>query len=257
MIYGLYLSAQGAEAQAMRIDVIANNLANASTNGFKRDFPFFQTHATFDELNGLPVDVTEDQLEQTGGIAAAGVATDHSPGPLQSTQGDFDLAIGGEGFFRVVADGKPALTRDGQFTLNDRGELVTLGNGYPVLGNNGQPVVFPADTRKAQFNPDGTIQAFDSVGLPIAVGELDIVRPESYEQLVKVGNNLLAGGGRLQPAPTDTQVLQGYLEGSGTNSVMEMVQLIEASREFETNLNMLRLQDDAMGRLLQAVPLRG
>ena len=257
MIYGLYLSAQGAEAQAMRIDVIANNLANASTNGFKRDFPVFQTHEMFDQLHGVPADIPADQLNQTGGITAAGVVTDYSQGPMQLTKGDFDLAIAGEGYFRVVANGQPSLTRDGQFTMNDRGELVTVGHGYPVLGNNGQPVVFPVDTKKAQFNPDGTIQAFDSLGLPINVGQLDIVRPESYEQLMKVGNNLLVGGGRLQSVSKETQVMQGYLEGSGTNSIMEMVDLIQASREFETNLNMLKLQDDAMGRLLQAVPLRG
>jgi len=256
MIKSLSTAATGMQAQQTNIDVIANNLANASTTGFKRDFPFFQTFPTFDEINGTGPDVPEDQLNHSGGVSVAGVVTDHAGGPLEQTHGDYDLALAGDGFFRVLADGQPAMTRDGRFTLNEQGELVTVGHGWPVLSNTGQRFFFPPDTQKAEFSSDGTVWAVDNIGGRANLGELDLVRPESYPSLVKTGNNLFVGGGRPVPAGPELQVMQGYLEGSGTNSIQEMVHLIQASRDFETNLNMMRLQDDALGRLLQAVPLR-
>ncbi len=257
MLYGLYLSAQGADAQQLRIDVLSNNLAHASTTAFKRDFAFFRNHATFDELNGTGADVPEDQMLQSGGVTLGGIGTDFSTGPLQPTGSDFDFALAGPGFFRVLANGVPHLTRDGRFSLNQRGELVTADEGWPVLANGGQPVVMSTEGERLVVGADGQITQVNYDGSRGLLGRFDLVQPEFPEALQKVGRNLYVGGGEELPAGSEVEVKQRYIEGSGTNSVMEMVDLIQASREFETNINMIKLQDEALGRLLQSVPLRG
>jgi flagellar basal-body rod protein FlgF len=251
MLYGLYLSAQGAETQQMKMDVIANNMANASTTSFKRDLAIFRTHAPYDAKNGPPRDLPRDQLDQTGGITVGEVFTDFSNGPLVRTRSDFDVALQGTGFFRVNAGGQPMLTRDGRLALSERGELVHSEHGWPFLGANGQPIVVPQGTESVDVATDGTIYQVIN-GERNALGQLDVVRPQSLRSLEKVGNNLYAAAGRLVPA-FGAQVKQGYVESSGTNSVQEMIALISASRVFETNVNMLRLQDDGLGRLLQGV----
>lgn len=256
MIYGLYLSAQGADAQQTRLDVIANNLANASTTGFKRDHAVIQEHPPFDVLYGTGADVPPDQLNHAGGVSVSGTYTNHATGPMVQTKQRLDVALQGDGFFRVQADGQVGLTRDGQFSRNEQGELVTAAHGWPVLGQGGARILLPPDARDIDISPDGTVWTVDETQQRGSVGKLDLVIPQSTELLQKVGNNLYVGGGQLAPAGPNLQVKQGYLEGSGTNPVSEMMELIQASREFETNVNMLKLQDDAMGRLLQAVPLR-
>lgn len=256
MIYGLYLSAQGADAQQFRMDVIANNLANASTTGFKRDHAVIQEHPPFDVLHGTGADVSPDQLNQTGGLSIAGTYTNHATGPMVQTKQRLDVALQGDGFLRVQADGQVGLTRDGQFSRNEQGELVTAGHGWPVLGQGGARILLPPEARDIEISSDGTIWAVDEQQQRGVLGRLDLVIPQSTELLEKVGDNLYVGGGPTIPAGPNLQVKQGYLEGSGTNPVTEMMEMIQTSRGFETNVNMLKLQDDAMGRLLQAVPLR-
>lgn len=256
MLYGLYLSAQGAETQQMRIDVIANNLANASTNSFKRDLAVFRTHAPYDARNGAPADLPPDQLNQIGGTSVGGVVTDFSNGSLTRTRGRFDVALQGPGFLRVKAEGQPMLTRDGRLAVNDRGELVHSEHGWPMLAAGGQQIVIPPNAKDVEITEDGTVWQVGDFGIRNSLGQLDVVQPESLANLEKVGNNLYTGGGRLKPAGAEVQVKQGYLEASGTNSVTEMLHLIEASREFETNINMLKMQDDGLSQLLQSLPGR-
>lgn len=251
MIYGLYLSAQGAQIQSTRQDVIANNLANASTTSFKRDLVRVQSHSTFDKEQGNMTPLAGNLENLPGGVTPEGTITDFSVGDLIKTKAPLDVAIAGKGFFRV-SDGKRSyLTRDGQFTLTANGQLVTREHGYALLNEAGQPMVGLDPTKSIEIKQDGSVrQEGDDAG------KLAIVEPASYREIEKIGKNMYATGGRLDPVKPGVEIRQGYLEASGTRPVSEMMELIEASRAFEANVNMIKHQDDALGRLLATLPKR-
>lgn len=255
MIYGLYHSAQGAEAQSLRLNVMANNLANASTSAFKRDLIAFQDHKPFDLDRGTGNEPPHRLNDLSGGMTAAEVVTDFSDGPLQETGGNLDVALVGPGFLRVSDETGEYLTRDGRLALNDQGELVTNNGGRRVGGTGGGAIVVPPEASRVQISADGGVFGIirNEEGLTQQeLGRLDIVRPESPAALKKIGNNLYAFDGSPVAAHQETEIKQGYIEGSGVNPIMEMLELIEASRAFETNINMMKFQDEALGRLLQS-----
>ncbi|HUG92599.1 MAG TPA: flagellar hook basal-body protein [Planctomycetaceae bacterium] len=254
MLYGLYLSAQGAAAQSTRLDVIANNLANASTHGFKRDLAVFMAHRPHDLEYGAAGDPPGNLNDSTGGVSPAGVLTDFSTGPIVPTGGTWDVALAGEGFLRVSDGQQEFLTRDGRLTVNAQGELVTGEHGHRLLAARGGRILVPSDATEIEIASDGTIYA----GTPAErspIGQLDLVTPQSLTQLEKHGRNLYRAAGPLLPTG-NAQVRHRFLEASGTQPVTEMMHMIEASRALETNINMIRFQDEALGRLLQAIPRR-
>ena len=251
MIYGLYLSAQGAEAQAARLDVVANNLANAATSSFKRDLALFQSHRPFDVEHGH-VGAAPFGLDQaTGGISLADIVTDFSNGALAETGGTYDLALAGPGFFRVANGDQQFLTRDGRLAKNELGELMLQDTDFRLLSIDGAPVQVPDDATEIEITGDGRMVRIDN-GFRTVFDQIAVVQPESLQNLEKVGDNFYRGGGALRPAGPEVRIRQGYVEASGTNSVAETMQMIEATRGFETNINMIRFQDEALGRLLQA-----
>ena len=252
MLYGLYLSAQGAQARATQLEVTSNNLANAGTNSFKRDLALFQSHRTFDREYGGIGSPPGGLNEQTGGVTIAGTLTDHTQGSLVKTAGAFDLAIAGPGFFQVRNGGETVLTRDGRFSKNAIGDLVTADGGFPVLSAEGMPVRCNPDAVGIDISEDGLISERLPTGESVPVARLAVVLPESPNSLEKLGNNQYRAVGQVAPAARDTRVLQGFLESSGVNPVHETMQMIEASRAFETNVNMLKLQDESLARLLTA-----
>lgn len=262
MIYGLYLSAQGADVQSKRLDVVAHNLANASTTGFKRELAVFQAHRPFDDEQGRrsvsaaarsPEPPGLDEV--TGGLSLAQVATDFADGPAVETGGMLDVALGGPGFLRVSDGRQEYLTRNGSLTLNARRELVTHQRGWKVLAAGGNAVVIPPDAASVEIGADGTIWRIAADGTRAELDRLDVVRVPLPERLEKLGDSFYRNDQPLQPARDAVQVRQGFLESSSVNSVMEMLQMIEATRAFETNVNMIRLQDEALGQLLQ-LPLQ-
>jgi len=257
MIYGLYLSAQGAENQSIRQDVIANNLANAGTTAFKRGLALFRAHHPFDRSEGTEANPPHDLSQSTGGTTPSQVATDFTNGPLIPTGGSLDLAIQGSGFFKVAdPKGNEFLTRNGKFTLTKNGELVTTSQGFHVLDNAGQPVVVPPGSSDIVVGENGGIQALTTEGVPVPIGQLDLSMPRELKQLEKIGNSLYRAHGGVDSVDASTSVKQGFTEGSGTNSVNEMLAMVEASRFYETNVNMIKYQDDALGRLLQSMSPR-
>src|SRR4051794_9712095 len=141
MPYGMYISAEGAAAQAQRLEVIANNMANVDTTGFKQDVPMFQ--ARFSEAiqrgQAQPGDGSINDIG--GGVKIVGVQTDYAPGQLKRTGGDLDLAITGKGFFHVAGeDGQQYLSRAGAFALDVHGRLVTENDQRPVLDQSGSEI---------------------------------------------------------------------------------------------------------------------
>jgi flagellar basal-body rod protein FlgF len=256
MIYGLYLSAQGAEAQSQRLDTIANNIANAGTGAFKRDLAVFQSHRPYDVQNGASGQLAHGLGSATGGVSIAEVATDFKEGPLIETGNSLDVALVGDGFLRVSDGSEQLLTRNGSLTVNPLGELVTADSGHAVLGTGGSRILIPEEAQRIEIGTDGTLYATDAAGSRNAIAQLELMRPRSVKELEKLGGSLYRPHGDVQSATASTTVKQGYLELSGTESTREMMDMIEASRAFETNINMMKFHDESLARLLDSVSRR-
>lgn len=256
MIYGLYLSSQGADAQSTRLDVISNNLANASTSAFKRDLAVFQALDPHDVKEGVATQSPGQLNDSTGGVALADVYTDFANGPLTRTGGQFDVALAGPGFLKVSDGQQEFLTRNGRLGIDNDGYLVSEELGMRVLSSSGAPLEIPADAGDIEVAPDGTLYTVSPSGQRTSFDTIGLFQPDSLDDLQKVGNSLYRAGGEVASAGGRAQIKQGFLEASGTNSVTEMVEMIGASRAFETNVNMIKYQDEALGLLLQAVPQR-
>lgn len=256
MLYGLYLSAQGAENQSLRLQTIANNVANADTTAFKRDLAVFQDHRPHDVQHGYMTRPPGNLNESTGGTTIASTHTDFGEGPLKKTGGPYDVAITGPGFLQVRDGSETFLTRNGQLTLNDLGEMITQDQGLPVLSRDGTAIVVPPFIDNVNIGPDGTILGMTKDGSAIPLGQLNLVRPASLEDLQKLGTSLYKSNGPVLPADNAVQLRQGFLEASAVNPIDETVQMIEASRAFETNINMIRFQDETLSRLLQSMGRR-
>ncbi len=247
MPYGLYLSAEGAHAQAKRLEVLANNLANVDTVGFKRQLAVFQARYAEAVEQGLEQPGSGSVNDVGGGVMVQQTKSDFSGGPLKRTEAPTDLAIDGEGFFVVQKGDQQMLTRAGDFRLTARGELVTA-QGYAVLSEGGSPIVVDPANGAFQITTAGTVRQRG------ATQQLALVRPGSLGDLVRVGENLFKPLAEPQPIPGgERQVRAGYLETSGVRPTSEMVQLIEASRAVEANVNMMQAQDQMLSGLVNRV----
>lgn len=255
MIYGLYLSAQGADAAAFSQAVWANNLANAQTTGFKRDIPVFRAHAPFDVENQEPPAAPDTIDDQTGGLSVEGTVTDFQQGSLQTTGNQLDVAITGmrPAFLEVAEGSSRWLTRNGKLTLTPDNILVQADTGFPVLSVDGEPVALPDGTSRVEIGPDGLVTTVNGNNDRIAAGQLSLVEPTNPELLLKEGQHLYANLGKVQPA-AGAELKQGMIEEADVNPVAGTLNLIQSSRGFEMNMNLVRLQDDLLGRLLQSVP---
>ena len=251
VLNGLYLSAHGASARAHDLDVTAANMANAGTAGFKRDLALFAHHAV-DRANRASVP-PNGLGRQTGGATLEATAIDLSQGPLESTGGDLDLALAGPGFLRVGDGTDEYLTRDGRLTLGPTGELLTAAGGLAVLDPSGTPIQIPPDAASVEFAADGTVSARAADGTAAPLARLDVVLPDDPASLIKVGANRFTHRGGVLPAdPRFTAVRQGHVEGSGVDPIDETLAMIDASRAFELNLNLVKLQDETLAGLLAA-----
>jgi flagellar basal-body rod protein FlgF len=252
MLYGLYLSAQGAQARSTQLDVVANNLANAGTNSFKRDLAVFQAHRSYDSEYGNSANVPYGLSDSVGGMTIAETHTDFTQGSLQKTGGTFDLAISGPGYFRINNGSEEMLSRDGRFTQNANGDLLTADGGYRVLSTEGAPIRISDEAVSVEIAEDGTINERAADGSVNVAARIGLVQPGNQRALQKVGENLYRTDSGVSPVDDGTHLVQGFLESSGVNPVVETMRMIEASRGFETNLNMIKFQDESLARLLTA-----
>ncbi len=253
MLYGLYLSAQGAQAQSTRLDVLSNNLANSQTSGFKRDLAVFQSHRPYDVENGGVTDAPGNQGAFSGGVGTAKIVTDYaSNGPVVHTNGELDVALQGPGYFQVSDGSQQYLTRKGQFTLSPTGELMLQGSNMHVLSSAGTTISFPGDATQIEIAADGTISSVNATGAHAQVARLGLFKPNSDQQLQKVGTSLIRANDGVTLAGNDLTVQQGFLEQSNVSPVSEMIEMVQASRMLEANVNMIKYQDDALDRLLQS-----
>jgi flagellar basal-body rod protein FlgF len=247
MPYGLYISAEGAQAQSRWLEVIANNLANVDTVGFKRELAVFQARYAEAVQQGTATPGSGSVNDLGGGVEFRETRTDFSQAGMARTKNPTDVAIHGDGFFQVRKGQETLLTRAGNFRITSTGALVTQ-QGYPVLSESGAPVVLAPNGGPCEITPTGAVcQAGTSQSLAL-------VSPASLSDLSKVGENLFHALAPPQPLPAaQRNVAPGYLEMSGVQPTTEMVGLIEASRLLEANVNMLKTQDQMLGGLVNRV----
>lgn len=247
MPYGLYISAEGALAQSQRMEVIANNLANLETPGFKRELAVFQARYAEAIEQGRDYPGSGSINDVGGGVMLSHTQTDFAPAPTKRTGANNDFAILGEGFFVVQKGDQQYLTRAGNFQWTAEGNLVTQ-QGYAVLSDGGTPIAIDPAGGPFEVTPSGAIRQGGSAQT------LALVKPHSLGDLVKVGENLFRPLAETQPlAEAERRVGWGYLEMSSVRPTTEMVQLIEAARAVEANINMMQTQDQMVAQLVARV----
>jgi len=240
----LYVSMTGAHNNSLAQSAHANNLANISTNGFRRDFEQARSMQVFGDT--LPARVYA-MTERPG--------TDFTPGSMQETGRDLDVAIGGRGWLAVqAADGSEAYVRTASLNIDALGVLRT-GNGLPVMGNGG-PIAVPPE-QKIEIGQDGTISIRALGEGPSVLAEVDrlkLVNPD-LKQMEKGRDGLIRyKGGEPVQADATVQVTSGFLESSNVNAVEEMTAILSLSRQFELQVKMMRTAEDnaaAVARVLQ------
>jgi flagellar basal-body rod protein FlgF len=247
MPYGLYISAEGAQVQTRRLDIIANNIANVDTVGFKRDLSVMQSRYSEAIERGMASPGEAAQSDIGGGVQFQESVTDFSPGPLRRTGNPTDAALQGDGFFVVKKGQERMLTRAGNFRLKPTGELVTQ-QGYPVLSEDNSTIT---------LNPDGGRWEIDAKG-NVTQGSnsqpLQIARPASLGDLSKAGENLLRPLGSVRPVAADKrEVAGGYLEMSSVEPTTEMTTMIETSRLIEANINVMKAHNEMLSNLIDRV----
>jgi flagellar basal-body rod protein FlgF len=221
----IYLSMAGAKASLQRQNVLANNLANVSTGGFRAEMAAFRAVP----VRGDGASTRVYALETTTGY-------DAQPGPVQATGNDLDVAMKGNAWLAVQAlDGTEAYTRAGALDVNTEGLLITK-TGLTVLGDGG-PITVPENSQIA-IGSDGTISSKTGNGRVTAVGRLKLVTPEA--PLQRGSDGLFRAADGELPADANARVQSGALEGSNVSPVETMVAMISAARQFEQQMKLLQ-----------------
>ncbi len=259
MIRSLWISKTGLDAQQTQLDVIANNLANVSTNGFKRSRPVFEDllYQTLRQPGAQSSQQTQipSGLQIGTGVRPVAAQRIFTQGNLQQTGNALDIAIQGQGFFQVLLpDGSTAYSRDGSFQLDSQGQLVT-SSGYTV-----QPqITIPAGAQTITLAKDGTVSVLTAGQTrPTQVGSLQIANFINPAGLQGIGENLYletASSGTPTVGQAGTNGLgrlnQGYVETSNVNVVEELVSMIQTQRAYEINSKAVQTADQMLGRLAQ------
>ena len=254
MVRGLYTAYTGMINQQKRLDTVTNNLANASTTGFKREG---LTSKSFDQMLTVKLnDLSVPYLNEVIGKMSLGVKigenyTDYSQGSLKETGNTYDLALAGNGFFTISYTDKKGntsekYTRDGEFTMDSEGYLRTLEGDY-VQGEGGA-IMIPVETSEVSIRDNGDIYADGEY-----VDSLRIVDFEDYNNIEKFGENLYNVVDGATETESTAAVKQGYLEMSNINVVKEMVEMITISRAYESNQKLIQTEDDMLDKSVNQV----
>jgi flagellar basal-body rod protein FlgG len=259
MMRSLWISKTGMEAQQLQLATISNNLANVSTNGFKKSSAVFED-LMYQNLRQAGANDTEQSTLPTGlqvGLGTRAVATSRlfTQGNLQQSNNPMDVAITGNGFFEVqLPDGTSAYTRDGAFQVNATGQIVT-SSGYVL-----QPgITVPANAQAVTIGADGTVSAtVAGQATPQAIGQIQLAGFINPAGLEPRGQNLYAetaaSGAPAAAAPGTNglgSLKQGYVETSNVNVVEELVAMIQTQRAYELNSKAIQASDQMLQRLGQ------
>lgn len=250
----LHVARTGLDAQNNRMRVIANNLANVNTTGFKRDRASFET-LTYQILTAPGAPSSGDNRYATGlslgtGVQMTGTARIDTQGSLMTTGNSYDLAIEGGGYFQIeLPDGRTAYTRAGDFSLSPEGQIVT-GDGMPLIPQ----IQVPEGVESVTIGQDGTVSVKVAGETEATeLGRIETARFANPAGLQSIGNNLLietqaSGAPQVgQPGLDGRGALrQGSLEGSNVNIVEELVDMIETQRAYEINSKMISATDEML-----------
>jgi len=241
MLRGLYAAASGMISQEIFHAVRTNNLANIDTVGFKGDIPTFRSYFPYEIVR-----YSKNEYVPIGkmnmGSRLDGTYIDFREGKIRETGNPLDVAIHGDGFFVVSYKGGEVYTRAGNFVLSKNGELETP-EGFKVQGERGNIVI---DGKEVDIAEDGSIYVDGEL-----VDRLRIVDFEDKENLRKIGYNLfIYNGGNAPQIPENYMIRQGALEYPNVNLVKEMVNILQATRTYETNQKIFKMGDEALSRAI-------
>jgi flagellar basal-body rod protein FlgG len=254
MNLALWAAKTGLDAQNTRMAVIANNLANTNTTGFKAGRAAFQD-LMYQNIRQVGAQTTQNTQLSTGltlgtGVRIVATEKDYTQGSVNQTNGALDLSVNGRGFFQItMPDGTIAYTRDGTLSLDNQGNVVTA-SGFPL-----QPAInIPAGTQSLTVGSDGTVTATTATN-PVGtkIGQIQLADFINEEGLQPSGNNLLvesAASGSPQVGTAGANglgtIAQGALETSNVNSVTELVSMIECQRSYEMNSKAISTTDQML-----------
>ena len=255
MVKGLYTAYTGMTNEQKRLDVLANNLANANTTGYKKEGLVAQS---FDDMLAIKIKDTSEpgNIPKGIGYISLGVKvgetyTDWSQGSMQITDKETDLALSGSGFFQIEFTNKRGqtsimYTRDGAFTVNMAGEIVTSDGDY-LLNANGQHVRINPDL---EFTVNEQGQVYQNNQVVDTIGLVDF---ENYDYLEKYGENLYRTIDGATQIAADATVQQGCLESSNINVVDEMVHMIQIARAYEAGQKVIQTNDSTLDKAVNDV----
>jgi flagellar basal-body rod protein FlgG len=259
MIRSLYIAKTGLEAQQTNLDVVTNNLANVSTNGFKKSRAVFedllyqnvrQPGAQSSQQTQLP-----SGLQIGTGVRAVAPERLHTQGNPQQTGNSKDVMVNGSGFFQVLMpDGTTAYTRDGSFQTDNNGQLVT-SSGYVLQ----PPITVPSNALTMTVGRDGTVSVTTpGTVAPTQIGSIQVANFVNPAGLESLGENLYAETGSSGTAQANTPgtngagvLMQGYVETSNVNVVEEMVNMIQTQRAYEINSKAITTSDQMLAKISQ------
>ena len=259
MLRSLWIAKTGLDAQQLQLDQVSHNLANVSTNGYKR------SHAQFEDLiyqnirqsGGQSTQQTQlpTGLQQGTGVRPVATMRNFSQGNLQQTNNAFDLAINGSGFFQLsLPDGTTAYTRDGSFHKDDQGQVVT-SSGYPLEPS----ITIPDNTIAITISRDGIVSVTQAGNTaPTQVGTIQLATFVNVGGLLSVGENLFLETASSGAPTPNTPGLNGagilnhqYVETSNVNVAEELVSMIQTQRAYELNSKVVSTSDQMLARLTQ------
>ncbi|MHC4416526.1 MAG: flagellar hook-basal body protein [Planctomycetota bacterium] len=253
MNYGLYLSATGVLTNMHRQDVIANNIANVNTVGFKPDAVHIRQRLPERLEARAPTDPHRLLETLGGGHLINPTRITLRQGELIKTGNDLDLAIEGEGFLAVRGPGggpdPVQLTRDGRLALNAQGELIMVTTGLRVLDVNDQPIRLDR-ARAVNINSNGDVLQDGRIRATI-----QITAPRDTDRLEKTGHNLLRidAAGPSDRRPAGGRLLQGHVESSATNAILALNDLVKAAKSVQGNARMMQYHDHIMGQAVNTL----
>ncbi len=252
----LRTAASGMYAQQLNIEVIANNIANVNTNGYKKNKPEFRD-LMYQEVSTNPLstsepgvmDVSNKTIQVGIGVKPSSNLKIFQQGDLLETNNQFDLAINGDGFFQLrKSDGTIVYTRDGSFKLNGDGQLVS-SSGYVLEPD----ITFTEDAVGFVVSRNGTIESRETTGDSFVVGDIELARFINPAGLKAIGDNLFveteASGQPILGTPGENgfgEIHQGYIESSNVDIVEEMIAMITAQRAYEINSKTVKTVEEMM-----------
>ena len=231
----LYIGLSRQVALRRQLDVVANNIANMNTAGFRGERMLFE--AAMERGGMKPSDKIAFTIDRA-------TYTDFTAGGLKPTDNPYDVALDGDGWFQVQTPDGPRYTRDGRMRRDVDGQLVNA-NGFPYLDDNQQPIVIPADRSRMEIGTDGLVSADNEM-----IARLRVVRFETPQELAQTGDVLFdAGDAQPLPAP-EVRFVQGKLEQSNVQAIAEMSRMMELTRDYQS---VTRMMDDGQELLRSAI----